>query len=370
MKRVEIKVPKDVMQNYLSKILDKKVNITSYDRLGSGWHGTGYKVSYTDGAKKNTVILRTLRPDGFSHEYPADRARVFIHQHLHAKEVPKHIKSVDVGGFSSDGGLTSIGDCTEFFQLVEVAKGDEYIKDLEEIKKRGTLNDKHRKRIEILAKYLAGLHSTRFKKDDFGEDAEAIACSLYLRHTRDCVGQGEMLYGVLDTYPKGVDWTSDEEFAKIIYEASLFRQKIRHKYHRLARMHGDIHQFNIIFSEDDELKILDSSRFIWGDPADDVTCLTMNFICFAVEQTGRFHGPFKELFEIFWKKYLELTGDEEILEIAPLFFAFRGVVVAHPVFYPDLTRAVRRKMFNFIHNTLRDDKFDLKKVESYLGEAK
>lgn len=366
MKRAEIKVPKDVMQNYLSSIIKKPVNIINYERLGSGWHGTGYRIVYRLDGEENTVILRTLRPDGFSHEYPADRARVFVHQHLHSRELEGHVKSIDVGGFSEQGSLTSIGNCNEFFQLVEVAHGSEYINDLEAIKKRKTLTGTDTKRIQILAKYMADLHKQKLDPSQFGDEGESVAKSMYLRHTRDCIGQGEMLYGVLDTYPESAGWTSDEEFAKIIYEASLFRQKIRHKHHRLAKMHGDIHQFNIIFSEDDALKVLDSSRFIWGDPADDVTCLTMNFICFALEQTGTFKGPFQELFELFWKEYLQLTGDEEILESAPLFFAFRGAVVAHPVFYPDLTELVRRKIFGFIHNVLNDDKFHLDKIEDYL----
>lgn len=370
MKQVEIKIPQDTMQNYLRKTVDKDIVIKQYDRLGSGWHGTGYKIVYEAGGETYTVILRTMRPDGFSHEYPSDRARVFIHQHLHAKELPSHIKSFDVGGFAEDGSLTSIGDANEFFQLVEVAEGSEYINDLENIKKAAKLSSKDKKRIDILAKYMADLHKSKFDKRLFGDDGESIAKSLYLRHTRDCIGQGEMLYGVLDTYPDGQTWTSDEEFAQIIYKASRNRQKIKGMHNRLAKMHGDIHQFNIIFSDDDELKILDSSRFIWGDPADDVTCLTTNFICFAVEQTGKFDGVFRELFLRFWDEYIKLTGDKGIFKTAPIFFAFRGTVVAHPIFYPDLDESVRRKMFNFIHNVLDDDEFHIDRINEYLKAPK
>ena len=60
------------------------------------------------------------------------------------------------------------------------------------------------------------------------------------------------------------------------------------------------------------------------------------------------------------------TKDASVSLLAPLFFAFRGVVVAHPVFYKDQTNAVRRKIFNFINRILVQKKFDPKKINSYM----
>jgi len=370
---IEIKIPKNVMKDYLEKILNRKVTIEAYERLGSGWHGTGYKIVYrleneSSGSKK-TCILRTLRPEGFSHDFPSDRAASFLLQHQLSKHVPKHVTSIDVGGFTPRGDLVSIGNCTEFFQLVEFAEGKAYVEDLDRILKEEKLTELDKKRVLMLSDYLVKLHSEKFSSLDIPEkEKKAMANSIYMRHTRDCVGHGEMLYGVLDTYPN-VGWTSDDEFVEIISKAALFRQRIRHLSHRLSRIHGDFHQYNILFSENDydDFIVLDASRELWGEPADDVTCITLNYVCYALMQRGSFKGPFRELFGLFWENYLRKTKDFELLKVAPLFFAFRGVVIAHPVFYPDHSVETRRRIFEFIKNVLDEERFDYTKVDHYLG---
>jgi hypothetical protein len=50
------------------------------------------------------------------------------------------------------------------------------------------------------------------------------------------------------------------------------------------------------------------------------------------------------------------------------FFAFRGLVVASPVWYPNITLETRRKLFNFIRNVLDAEEFEYKGVGNYLEE--
>jgi hypothetical protein len=83
-------------------------------------------------------------------------------------------------------------------------------------------------------------------------------------------------------------------------------------------------------------------------------------------QRGKFDGPFKELFEVFWKNYLKKMKYTGILKTAALFFAFRGVVVAHPIFYKNQSDQVRRKIFNFIGSALEDKIFDHRKIDRYM----
>jgi hypothetical protein len=82
----------------------------------------------------------------------------------------------------------------------------------------------------LLVGYLARLHSE--KKDN---------PVLYRRHIRDLIGHGEMLMGVIDTYPdiRTLDFTTPEEIERIETEAVKWRNKIKFKSHRLSRIHGD-----------------------------------------------------------------------------------------------------------------------------------
>jgi aminoglycoside phosphotransferase (APT) family kinase protein len=135
--------------------------------------------------------------------------------------------------------------------------------------------------------------------------------------------------------------------------------------YRLRQVHGDFHPWNIIFREGTDFSVLDRSRGEWGDPADDVTCLTMNYIFFALQRSGRLDGNLHTLFRRFWDRYLEKSGDSEMLEVAAPFLLFRGLVMAHPVWYPALDVNVRRKLFNFVRAVLSADRFDPGRVNEY-----
>jgi hypothetical protein len=69
---------------------------------------------------------------------------------------------------------------------------------------------------------------------------------------------------------------------------------------------------------------------------------------------------------MFFDGYMKASGDEEIIAVAAPFFAFRGAVVANPVFYPEVTPEQRRLIFRFVHNVLDDDTFDYQRVNDYL----
>jgi hypothetical protein len=74
-----------------------------------------------------------------------------------------------------------------------------------------------------------------------------------------------------------------------------------------------------------------------------------------------------ELFQRFWDRYLKGSGDREMLEVVAPFFAFRGLVMASPVWYPALADDVRTKLLRFIVALLKDDRFNPAEVNGYLG---
>jgi hypothetical protein len=125
---------------------------------------------------------------------------------------------------------------------------------------------------------------------------------------------------------------------------------------------------DVMFREDTDFTVLDRSSGEWGEAADDVSSMTINYLFFGLIKTDgkEVDKEFKELFELFFDTYLEKTGDEELLEVIQPFFAFRGLVVASPVWYPNISLDTRRKLFNFIRNVLDVDEFDYKRVEKYL----
>lgn len=325
-------------------------------KLGSGVQGSGFLIEMETGEGAASYVVKTLNPEGLGHDYPSDRAAVFLLDLDEYGNLPKHVRAVDVLAELEDGSVKSVGGGREYYLLMERAEGTDYFTDLRALAAKERLDPPDRQKISLMAHYLAGIH--RVKKE---------SRSLYWRKVRDTIGHGECLMGVFDLYPDGT--LTYEEMARIEKRCIDWRARLKPKVHRLCRIHGDFHPGNIWFTDrgGPDFVLLDRSRGPWGDAADDVSALTINYLFFSVKHHGAVVGPYAEALQLFFSDYLSLTGDEELLRVLAPFYAFRGVVVANPLFYPDLTAGARQKMFRFVERVLEEEQFDCAKVNEYIG---
>jgi len=352
------------VEEYLSGVYKGAVKVLRVVPLGGeglkDLKGFGYGVPYfiefnVDSETKH-VVLETVRPGGFGHDYFSDRAAVLLWQHSAFNNLPRHVHSVDVGAFASDGEtLKSLGDCREFFILTDFVEGALYHSDLDRIKEAGELKSLDEERCLALSDYLAEIHSV--KKN---------VPRLYLRRVRDLVGHGEGIFGLADSYPDGLEYANERffvDFEKMIVE---WRWRLKRNASRLSQVHGDFHPWNVVFRQGLDFTVLDRSRGEWGEPADDVSAITVNYIFCSLQAFGKIDGPFERLFLLFWRNYLDKTGDEDVLSVVQPFYAWRGLVGASPVWYPNLPVDVRKKIFRFASKVLKAKRFDFENVDSYL----
>jgi hypothetical protein len=344
---------KQALEAYLKKIFGPSVRLLEFARIGAGVHGTGFLIDIETEDGRRSYVLKDLSPEGLGHDNPSDRASVFLWALDNYKILPRHIKALDVVALHEDGSLRSIGGGKEYFLLMEKADGENYFNDLTEFSKKDCLEEVDIKKIKAMTSYLAEIHAV--KKD---------SKTLYWRKLRDTIGHGECLMGVFDTYPDGT--LSYDEMADIVKKSVDWIARLKPKYKRLSQIHGDFHPGNIWFKNSTDFILLDRSRGPWGDPADDITALTINYIFFSIKHYGSLRGSYLDGLRLFFEIYVTLTGDQEIYKVVAPFFAFRGAVVANPVFYPELTTEQRGIIFKFINNVLDDDRFELKRINDYL----
>jgi hypothetical protein len=354
------------VENYLTGLYGKS-KVTGISELGGmpaeveeGIKGFGYGkpylIDFEAGGKKRSVVLSSMRVQkGFGHDHFSDRAQILIWQNSVFNNLHRHVKSLDVGYFTRKGELFSAGKADEYFILMEKIEGKEYFLDLERIKKDGELTPVDIERTEALSTYLAQIHANRHN------DRE-----LYLRKLRDIVGHGECIMGLTDSYPDDLDFVTWGDLCEIEKKCADWRYKIKRRTHRLCMTHGDFHPWNIMFREGVDFTVLDRSRGEWGEAADDVSSITMNYLFYSLQKYGELAGPFQEMYGLFFDNYLERTGDRELLEVIQPFYVFRSLVVASPIWYPNLDPGVRTKIFNFINNILDSEVFDYQDVNSYL----
>ena len=333
------------------------VELTSgRERRGEELKGFGYGIPYLIEVLVNNevkkVVLETIRPGSFGHEHFSDRAKIILWQHSAFNKLPKHVRSIDVGAFTVKGLLKSLGDCKEFFIITEYVEGEPYYRDLEKIKVDGKLTNLDLERCLALSDYLVEVHSVK------GEGLE----NLYVRRIRELIGHGECIMGLVDSYPTRLEYADEETLKWIEHKCLEWRWKLKHKAYRCSQVHGDYHPWNILFHKGSDFTVLDRSRGEWGEPADDLAAMTINYLFFSLQAYGELKGPFRKLFELFWENYLNKTGDEEILTVIQPFYAWRGLVVASPIWYPNLSLDVRKKIFRFIKNTLENEVFNVKAI--------
>jgi aminoglycoside phosphotransferase (APT) family kinase protein len=295
-----------------------------------------------------------MSPNAFGHEHRADRAQSILWSHSAYNELPRHVRSIDVGTNRLSGELVSLGDADEFFILTEFVEGQGYSADLARLRDTGTAGPLDLARADALCDYLLEIHRVRGSEP-----------GLYVRRIRELVGHGECILGILDSYPSG-GVVPEGVLRDIERRVVDWRWTLKSRTHRLRQIHGDFHPWNILFREGTDFTALDRSRGEWGDPADDVTALSMNYAFFSIQRGGAVAGALEDLFLRFWDRYLEGSGDQELLDVAAPFLTFRSLVMANPIWYPRLPALVRRRILSFALRVLDEPRFDPRRINAYL----
>jgi aminoglycoside phosphotransferase (APT) family kinase protein len=349
----------EALADYLGRVHGGAVGNVRMTPLGGGRQGDkgyGYgvplRLDYELDGRPQRAVLETVRAGPFGHEHMADRAQNLLWAHHAFASLPRHVASLDVGAVRADGALIALGNAEEFFMVASFVEGREYADDLLRLRAGAALADLDLRRADALSDYLVEIHRVR------GPDP-----GLYVRRIREIVGHGECLFGVADSYPA--------QYADVLQEierlALAWRWKLKSRTQRLRQVHGDFHPWNLLFREGADFTVLDRSRGEWGEAADDVTCLTLNYLFFSLQRSGRLAGAFETLWRRVWDRYLERSGDAEMLEVVAPFFAFRGIVMANPLWYPALDERLRRTLLHFVLNVLKAGRFEPARANAYCG---
>jgi hypothetical protein len=88
----------------------------------------------------------------------------------------------------------------------------------------------------------------------------------------------------------------------------------------------------------------------------------------ALKQFG-YGRPFRQLHNAFWANYVTLRLDEELQSVIQPWFSWRALVLANPIWYPDISEDVRRKLLRFARKVLSAKRYNYRKVNQYIGRS-
>ncbi len=361
-----------VLASYLTKLLGEPVSVlqiqtltgsaTGAEAIKAFGYGKPLRIDYSlpddrqQPEKTNQVVLHQVTRNGFGREREADRvAEVWLNR-SDFNRLPKHVRALDLVAVYDDQNLVPAGDLSDLMLLTAYAPGQPYADDLLRIRDTRICQPLDLRRAELLASYLVDIH--RRKHDD---------PLLWRRRLRDLVGHGEGIMGLTDSYPTDFPHANADDLRQIEEAANRWRWQLKPMTARLAQVHGDFHPFNVLFEQGETFHLLDRSRGEWGEPADDVSCMGINYLFFSLQAFGELTGPFEQLYRIFWETYLTHSDDPELLRVIQPWFAWRTLVLASPQWYPTQSDDVRSKLLTFARRVMQVETFDWQRINDYLS---
>ena len=352
------------LTRYLSERASAPVHINKVRQLGGEntgeaalkqfSYGRPFLVSYQVNDREEQVVFHYIRRNAFGRERDDDRVAAVWLDFNTFNRLPYHAPAVDMVMQTREGTIRSIDSAREILLVTAFRPGHPYASDLMRIQEEGKVRRLDIERVDMLATCLAEIHKVRH--DD---------PSLWRRRLRDLVGHGEGIMGLTDSYPEDVPYISEAELRSIEEEANRWRWHLKPMSHRLSQVHGDFHPFNVLFEEGTIVHLLDRSRGEWGEPADDISCMSINYLFFSLQRSGKLEGVFRELHDKFWNHYLQLSSDKELPGVIQPWFAWRALVLASPLWYPKISEDVRRKMLIFARRVLSSESYDYRRVNQY-----
>lgn len=290
------------------------------------------------------LVFHLAGADDYGHDRRADRAAEQLLAWDTFGLLPRHARALDVGAIAADGALVSLAGAGEFYLLTEWAEGQVYAEDLRRIAADGACTGLDLARVEALARWLLAVHQRPGSRP-----------GAYVRAWRDLVGSGEGIAGIVDGYGRETPGAPPERLAALEAQCLAWRQRHKHRVERLRRTHGDAHPFNIVFAPGAvEPTLLDTSRGSEGDPADDVSCLSINLLFFGLEHRARWAGGLGPLWRRFWATY----PVDAVADVLAPFFAWRALVVCNPAWYPHLRAEDRHRLLTFAERALAAERFE------------
>jgi hypothetical protein len=324
--------------------IDRVVALADDETSGAAMKALGYgaplRIELVRGGERTMLVFHTARPDDFGHDRRADRVDNLVLAYDTFARMPNHVAPLDIGLVRDDGELVSLEHTSEPYLLTSWASGELYADELRRIATAGAATQREVAHAERLAQVLLDIHG-----------APGSHAGAYTRAIRDLLGHGEGIFGLVDSYE---DRALGPRLRAIEEACLAWRWKLRGRSERLRRTHGDFHPFNIVIGDD--VHLLDASRGGEGDPADDVACLSINYLFFGVGHRGWASG-LGVLWDRFWQTYLAGDRVDVLAAVAP-FYAWRALVLASPLWYPHLSAADRDRILAFAERALAADRFD------------
>ncbi|MFH1500946.1 MAG: phosphotransferase [archaeon] len=340
-------------QEVLSKELGEDLVVTGLEKVGEGYHSDGFKLL----TNKGEFFIKKVKSEDFGFELPERKIYSLLLSEGMARRANANPKMIGVlvGNDGEIEKLPTVNSQTEIYHIQAFGgKGKSYLEILQEKKYKQKIDEKDTEEIQKLVDFIAKVHSLKHPSSDGGK-----LKAVYNDCLRNVISNPELTMVLLQDFPNDhvvFPLEAQKNYLALMYDL-ISRFKDRSE--RLTALHGDFWGANCFFSENEELFVVDYSRMPWGDPGIDIGWFVCQYLWLYHETKNEY---FKELGELFLKKYEEKTGDKEIREGMSLIMGLQGVIYLLPKFYPNRDKEVSEMFMQNIVDIMKAGRFKWNRI--------
>lgn len=341
------------ISDLISEKLKSRVEIVKCEKIGSGYHSDGFKISAKNG---RSFFLKHVRSAGIGFEIPERKISSLLVSQGMGRRAGARPGSVGVilNNKNQSVVMPEIAEETKIYQVQEFETGSaSYWSLLQQRKQKTKMDMRDLSELKKIVKYIVSVHRIKHPSKNTEKLNE-----VYNAGIRNVLAHPELTITLLHYFPKSHAILPPQKQKEYVGLMLSLVHQWKDRSERLCALHGDFWGSNLFFRENGSAWVIDYSRIPWGDPGIDVGWWLAQYLWLWHETDNDY---FKELGESFLKLYAQKMKDKEIRQAASLAMGFCGVVNISPRIYPNLNIKVGKKFLKNILEILKEGKFVWKK---------
>ncbi|OGZ42188.1 MAG: hypothetical protein A3C80_04380 [Candidatus Ryanbacteria bacterium RIFCSPHIGHO2_02_FULL_45_43] len=341
------------ISSLISQKLDRTVELVGIEKIGSGYHSDGFKLTAKDG---HSFFLKRIKSHDLGFEIPERKVMSLLISNGMYRRSGFQPQSVGVILENKDeaGIIPEVNEETAIYHVQEFQSDSvSYWSLLQEKKRKAKVDEKDLAELEKITDYIIAIHQVKHAS----QDLERLK-SVYNDGLRSVLTSPELTVMLLHDFSDTHQLLPAGEHGNYVGLMLNLIHKWKDRCDRLVALHGDFWGANLFFKKDGSIWVIDYSRIPWGDRGVDIGWWLSQYLWFYHETQNEY---FKELGEKFLDMYVEKSGDKEIRQTVSLVLGLMGIIYISPRFYPDLNMEIGKRFFDNILEILRGHQFVWKK---------
>lgn len=337
------------ISSLISQKLGKKIEIIGIEKIGSGYHSDGFKLTAKDG---HNFFLKRVKSHDLGFEIPERKVMSLLISNgmYHRSNLPPQPIGVILDNGNEAGIIPEVNEGTAIYHVQEFQPdGVSYWFSLQERKQKTKVDETDLAELEKITDYINKIHQVKHP----ARDIERLK-SVYNDGLRNVLISPELTVMLLHDFTDSHQLLPAKEHGNYVGLMLNLIHKWKDRHDRLVALHGDFWGANLFFKKDGSIWVIDYSRIPWGDRGVDIGWWLSQYLWFYHETKNLY---FKELGEKFLDVYAKKSGDKEIRQAVSLVLGLMGIIFISPRFYPDLNMEIGKRFFDNILEILRGNQF-------------